>query len=100
MMHTPTLDDFAPLRGERFALTADPAPGSSPLSAELLEASALPQAPLNGRQAFSLIFTGPPAPVLPQRTYQLAHPQLPPLDVFLVPVAADAAGVRYQAIFS
>jgi hypothetical protein len=93
----PTLDDFAPLRGERFELAID---AGSALSAELVEAQALPQPAFNGRQPFSLVFSGPPAPVLPQRIYRLAHQRLPALDIFLVPLAADAVGVRYQAVFS
>lgn len=96
-MDLPTLDDFAPLRGQHFVLAVSP---EQTLSAELLEAKALPQPALNGRQAFSLLFGGPPEPLLPQRIYRLVHECLPALDVFLVPVAADRAGVRYQAVFS
>ncbi len=94
-----SLERFAPLRGERFALAADAA-GPAPLSAELVEVHALPQPGFNGRQPFSLLFVGPPAPLLPQRTYRLIHARLPELELFLVPVAADAAGVRYQAVFA
>jgi hypothetical protein len=89
-----TLDDFAGLCGERFALAEL---GSW---AELVEVQPLPAAPFSGRQPFSLVFAGPAAPVLPQRTYRLAHARMPELDIFLVPIAADAAGARYQAIFS
>jgi len=96
-MDLPGLDDFAPLRGQRFAVSI--APGES-LTAQLFDAQALPQPPFNGRQPFSLIFIGPPEPLLPQRIYGLVHERLPALDIFLVPVAADAAGVRYQAVFS
>lgn len=96
-MDLPTLDDFAPLCGDRFSLAVSP---GQTVSAELVEAQALPQAAFNGRQPFSLVFAGPSAPVLPQRIYQLAHERLPTLDVFLVPVAAGAGGVRYQAVFS
>jgi hypothetical protein len=96
-MTPPSLVDFAPLCGERFMLMVGP---DQALGAELLEAQALPQPPLNGRQPFSLVFGGPPAPLLPQRIYQVAHAQLPALELFLVPVAADPSGVRYQAVFS
>ncbi len=93
----PTLDDFAALQGERFAVLEDGADG---LWADLVEVQPLGGAPFNGRQPFSLLFAGPAAPLLPQRTYRLAHERLPELDIFLVPIAADASGVRYQAIFS
>ncbi|OYU98202.1 MAG: hypothetical protein CFE45_17380 [Burkholderiales bacterium PBB5] len=96
-MALPTLEDFTPLCGERFVLAIEP---GQTLSAQLVEAQALPQPSFNGRQPFSLVFSGPPAPVLPQRIYQLAHARLPTLDVFLVPLAATADGVRYQAVFS
>ncbi len=93
-----SLTQFVPLRGERFDLSFDAA--AEPLSAELVEAQALPLPAFNGRQPFSLVFAGPVAPLLPQQTYRIAHPGLPALDLFLVPVAADARGVRYQAVFN
>lgn len=52
------------------------------------------------RQPFALEFRGPLDPQLGQATYQLVHPELGSLAVFLVPVARDADGMRYQAIFS
>ncbi len=92
-----TLDDFAGLCGERFALLGD---DIADLSTELVEATPLGNTTFEGRQPFSLIFAGPASPVLPQRTYRLAHARLPELDIFLVPIGADATAVRYQAIFS
>lgn len=98
MSGLPTLAQFAALCGERFDVQAD---GIDPISAELVEAQALRQPAFEGRQPFSLLFAGPAAPQLPQRTYRLAHAGLPAaLDVFLVPIAADASGVRYEAVFS
>lgn len=93
----PTLDDFAALHGERFEVLEDGVVG---LWADLVEVQALGGTPHNGRQPFSLLFAGPVTPALPQRTYRLAHARLPALDIFLVPIAADATGMRYQAIFS
>ncbi len=92
----PTLADFTALRGERFAVQQA---GVDGLWAELVEAQPLGGPPFNGRQPFSLLFSGPATPMLPQCTYSLAHAQMPALDIFLVPVGADAAGMRYQAIF-
>ena len=96
-MDLPILDDFTPLCGERFELAIEP---GQTLSAQLIEAQALPQPSFNGRQPFSLVFAGPPDPILPQRIYQLAHARLPAVDVFLVPVAANGDRVHYQAVFS
>lgn len=93
----PTLDEFTLLHGERFAVLED---GLDGVWADLVDVQPLGGAPFNGRQPFSLLFVGPAAPALPQRTYRLSHARLPELDIFLVPIGADAAGVRYEAIFS
>ena len=53
-----------------------------------------------GRQPFSLIFRGPPAPLLPQAIYALQHAGLGVLEIFVVPIARGAEGVSYQAIFT
>lgn len=52
------------------------------------------------KRRFSLIFTGPLAPALPQATYTLEHPVLGSLAIFLVPIARGAGGMQYQAIFN
>ena len=49
---------------------------------------------------FSLLFRGPLTPSLPQNTYHLAHGHLGEMDLFLVPVAREADGMMYQAVFS
>lgn len=92
-----TLAHFAPLVGSRFTLWLDDETG---LPAQLIEARAgrtpVPGSPVS----FSLTFEAPPEPALPQCIYRLQHPQLDPLDVFLVPVARSAAGLQYEAVFS
>jgi hypothetical protein len=67
----------------------------------LIAASALGQtsAPAGWRQAFSLVFRGQPAPVLPQRTYAFMHPRLGGFDLFIVPIGPDREGMRYEAVF-
>ena len=61
-------------------------------------------APLPGHrlraEPFSLVLRGPASPALPQAIYGLEHPRQGRIDVFLVPIAADAAGVRYEALFN
>ena len=52
------------------------------------------------RAPFSLIFTGPPQPIFQQGTYRLEHPELPVLELFVVPVTPGADGARYQVIFN
>lgn len=48
--------------------------------------------------AFRLLFLGPPQPVIPQATYSLRGSRRTD-EIFIVPIAADAANVRYEAIF-
>jgi hypothetical protein len=52
------------------------------------------------RDPFSLLFRGPKAPVLPQRIYPLENEAFGRLEIFLVPIGADADGVKYEAIFN
>ena len=51
-------------------------------------------------ERFSVYFYGPGNFFLPQRTYTLQHEQLGERDIFLVPVAQDQRGFRYEAVFS
>jgi hypothetical protein len=52
------------------------------------------------QQQFSLVFLAPlEAPIL-QASYRVDHDKLGNLDLFLVPIARDAEGVRYEAIFN
>ena len=53
-----------------------------------------------GRLPFSLEFLAPASDVLPQAIYRVDHAELGALDLFLVPVARDADGVRYEAVFT
>jgi hypothetical protein len=52
------------------------------------------------REPFSLLFRGPRDFYLPQRIYQLEHPTLGALEIFLVPVGPDDAGMRFEAVFN
>ena len=49
---------------------------------------------------FSLLFAGPTAQALPQRTYLFEHDQLGAFDLFIVPIAAEKGTIRYQAVFN
>ncbi len=51
-------------------------------------------------EQFSLIFTGVTAPWLRQGLYTLIHPLVKECELFLVPIGPDAAGMRYEAVFS
>ena len=49
--------------------------------------------------SFRLQFLGPVHPILPQATYSMRGSRRTD-DIFIVPIAADQAGVRYEAIFA
>ena len=56
--------------------------------------------PLGAPQGFSLMFRGPLAAPLEQCIHRLETPGTDALDIFLVPVARAADGMRYEAIFN
>jgi hypothetical protein len=49
---------------------------------------------------YSIIFQGPPQPVLAQQIYPITHAQLGELTLFLVPIGRNEQGVRYEAVFN
>jgi hypothetical protein len=53
-----------------------------------------------GMERFSLFFSGPADIKLPQQVYRLAHDSMGEFDIFLVPVAGDDKGYRYEAVFN
>lgn len=52
------------------------------------------------RAPFSLVFRGPRGVALPQGTYRVEHDDLGGFPLFLVPIAPDATGPRYEAVFA
>jgi hypothetical protein len=92
------LATFEPCVGEAFRI--EPGDGS-PVELTLAEATAGPWQP-EGESTFAyeLIFRGPAAPVLTQATYRMTHATLGAIDIFVVPLASDAEGTTYQAVFS
>ena len=95
-----TLTDLASLRLEHFTalLEQEFAVLETPYNLTLLVAKAAPTRPNAPREAFSLLFRCPvPAQ---QGVYALHHTALGRLEIFLVPVAQDGAGVQLEAVFS
>lgn len=95
------LSDFAPHRGTVFELTGEGVPGA-PLPLTLADARTLVAGDgiANRHQPFGLVFRGPAEPILPQRIYRLAHPEVGTHDIFLVPIGGKPEGVEYEAIFT
>jgi len=91
-----TVDHFAPTVEEAYVLDLD---GQGTLDFTLLEARRLGDGLDGARDPFALVFRGPLDPQLEQRTYAIEHPGLGRLLFFIVPIAREADGMRYEAIF-
>jgi hypothetical protein len=85
-------EHFEPLVGQDFQLE------NRDVRLKLLEVKAQNTRADATRSAFSLLF-GCPVPAS-QGTYALHHDSLGRLEIFLVPVKQDAAGMQLEAIFS
>jgi hypothetical protein len=90
-----TAATFEPHIGSAFAI------GDAPAQIELVLESVtrLGDRP-GGREPFSLLFHGPPQPVLAQAIQRLEHPSLGVLEIFVVPLAPVGGASRYEAIFT
>jgi hypothetical protein len=53
-----------------------------------------------GMERFSVFFEGPAESRLPQTTYHLKHERMGEFDLFLVPIAKNDQGFRYEAVFN
>jgi hypothetical protein len=88
-----TVDAFLPAVGRPFV--------AGGLELELVDARALTAQAADGfRTPFRLEFRGPTEPLLEQRIHRLEHESLGTLEIFLVPVGANATGTTYEAIFA
>jgi len=88
-----TLADFAPRRGQKFAVQAS----NGSIKLLLAEAQELPGSMRDGG-AFRLEFLGPPEPSLAQGTYRFLVGG-EPNEIFIVPLGRTAENMRYEAIF-
>jgi len=90
---------FSGRSGEAFRLLCDE---GSALDLELVSVTPNPGAPNDARDRrlpFSIVFRGPPEPLLPQRIYRFEHEELGSFELFIVPIGPDEAGMQYQAVF-
>jgi hypothetical protein len=53
-----------------------------------------------GMERFSLYFTGPVEPFLPQMSYAFQHAEMGEFEMFLVPLSRKQEGSRYEAVFN
>ncbi|WP_214473888.1 hypothetical protein [Mesorhizobium sp. dw_380] len=89
-----TAADFEQAIGQAFTIET----GSGQIALELSAVNRIASSPRPGG-GFSLLFRGPRETALPQATYRLAGNGVVH-DIFIVPVAADAAGRLYEAVFN
>ena len=54
----------------------------------------------SGMERFSIYFQGPAAPHLSQMAYTFQHPEMGSFEMFLVPIAKNDAGFRYESVFN
>ena len=90
-----TLETFAPHVNTRFLMHYG---DSQTAELELTSATDVGSSP---RQIqISLKFLAPLDAPVAQGIYRLEHDKMGALDIFLVPIAKDAAGLHYEAIFN
>jgi hypothetical protein len=97
MLDTLTLESFEPHVGTSFWVQAE----NRKIELRLTRAAKVmeSEAARLSRTPFSLFFLAPV--LLPQQIYRLTHDRFTePLDIFLVPIAGDASGFTYEAVFA
>jgi hypothetical protein len=89
-----TAADFEQAIGQAFTIET----GSGQIALELSAVNRIASSP-RPDGGFSLMFKGPRDIALPQATYRFTG-KSGVHDIFIVPVAADAAGRIYEAVFN
>lgn len=92
-----TEQEFSKHVNTRFRLKTD-----EPIEIELTEVKGYTGKPHEetGMERFSVFFHGPGDRYLPQSIYQLEHDAMGAFELFIVPVAKDERGFRYEAVFN
>jgi hypothetical protein len=95
---TLTHERLTPLIGEVFHWQPE---GATAVAFTLAEVKPLGGARPGQRAPFSLLFRpADPHFHAPQQIFELEHPQLGALAIFLVPIRPDATGARLEAVFT
>jgi hypothetical protein len=103
MLDQLTIDTFQPHVGNSFWLHTTTETGNHKIELRLEKALKVmeSEAARLDRNPFSLYFAGPGSVPLEQKIYHLTHDAFPEgLDIFLVPVAKNANGYTYEAVFT
>lgn len=93
-----THEQFQPEVGSTFTINFT----NARFELELREATALKyhDPKIHARHPFSLLFVCPDERLLEQGAYAIEHERLGMLEIFIVPIKADAEGVHYEAVFN
>jgi hypothetical protein len=98
MSAIPTEEDFAKHVGKNFHAKLDQFEGD--LKLEEVKSYSAGAGEQDGMMRYSVFFSGPPETFLPQGVYQLNHESIGELELFLVPIAGDQRGFRYEVVFN
>jgi hypothetical protein len=96
MLEGITYESFESIVGKTVDLRA----GEVSFQADVQEVRLLRQNPGQERQPFSVVLQAHDANNHGQQTYQLSHPNLGDLNLFLVPLGPGDTGMRYEFIFN
>ena len=90
--------NFSQHLNTKFIVSTD----SEPVELELVEVVVRKTEPNEqaGMERFSTFFYGPLNSFLPQGTYELTHPEMGELLIFLVALGQEERGFRYEAVFN
>ncbi|HNV84941.1 MAG TPA: hypothetical protein PLF92_10220 [Arenimonas sp.] len=92
-----TLDHFSSCVNETFTAALN----EGEIEFVLVEARAIEQRMPNAmRVPFSLLFRNTAVFLFPQQIYQMRHPRIGEVGIFLVPIAREREGFLYQATFN
>jgi hypothetical protein len=92
----PTFETFEGRVGETFHVTGP----LSDIAMTLTSATTWGAPGVSQRQAFTLEFHGPLAPVLPQAIYRFEHDTIGGIDLFIVPLGPKEGEMLYEVIFA
>ena len=99
-MSLPQYSDFVPHLNSQFSLVWGEE-AANILTVELVEVNEMKyDRPNDLGKAFSLLFRGPAEPLLSQGSYQVGHPIMEELMIFVVPIRQTPEGVEYHAVFN
>jgi len=99
MAATFTAEEFRQHLGTTFGVRLDT---PRPVELELVEVKEYNPQPkeVGGMERFSLFLQGPGDIMLNQGTFTLEHPSMGELALFMVPIARDPQGFRYEVVFN